>query len=110
MSNLSDTQEKIQVNMKDHDVLIAVFTMQQEMSRRMDEDRRAAQERGLTLAGEMKAIAIEQARIATEITNFKSNAQEMDKRIDNLERKSQNMDIISYALAAIAGLIAWFKP
>src|SRR5688572_8778683 len=103
----TDTQDKI--IMKDHDILIATYTLQQESLRRQDEDRRAAVERGNTIQIELRTISVEQARISTEVTNFKQDYTQMDRRFDNLESKSMRMDLISYILAAVAGLIAWFK-
>jgi len=105
--SLTDTNEKIVY--KDHDILIAVHTLQQESLRRADEDRRASVERGNQITLELRAIAVEQARISTEVTNFKNDHTDLTKRLDNLEAKSTRMDIISYILASLAGVIAWFK-
>jgi len=104
---LTDTNEKIVY--KDHDILIAVHTLQQESLRRADEDRRASVDRGNQITLELRSIAVEQARISTEVINFKQDHSELNKRLDNLEAKSVRMDIVSYILASIAGVIAWFK-
>lgn len=113
-----DTNEKILI--RDHDILISVHTLLQESIRRQDEDRRAAQENRQQMALEMKAIAIEQARISTEFSNVKQDQDDFEEliekkldgigsRISVLESKTIRMDIASYVIAAIAGLIAWFK-
>lgn len=107
MADTTSTQEKIVY--KDHDILISVHTMQQEMLRRMDEDRRDAQSHRSEMSTEMKTIAIEQTRIATEFTSVKDDQSDLAHRVEKLENKSVQMDIISYVLGTVAGLIAWFK-
>ncbi len=107
MADTTSTQDKI--IMKDHDILIATYTLQQEALRRQDEDRRASVDRGNQISLELRTISVEQARISTEVLNFKQDYTQMDRRMDNMESKSMRMDLISYALAAVAGVIAWFK-
>lgn len=107
MPDNSTTQEKIQY--KDHDILISTHTLLQDSLRRQDEDRRSAQENRQQIFLELKTIAVEQARISTELANFKSENVDLSKRMDNLEAKSIRMDLIAYVGMTIAGIIAWFK-
>jgi hypothetical protein len=101
------TQDKI--IMKDHDILIATYTLQQESLRRQDEDRRAATERGNTITVELRTIAIEQAKISTEFNNFKNDYEGLTKRMDTMETKSNRIDLAIAVGAIISGLIAWFR-
>src|SRR6266511_5510940 len=107
MPSPTDTQEKIVY--KDHDILISTHTLLQDSLRRQDEDRGSAQENRQLIFLELKTIAVEQARISTEIANSKNDNAEMSKRMDGLESKSIRMDLIAYVGMTIAGVIAWFK-
>ena len=102
-----DTKEKMMI--KDHDVLVALFTKVDDFTRRYDEDKRADAETSKNLAVELRSISLEQVRNATEIANIKKDNEARDRRQDRLETKSVNMDVIGYVLAAIAAVIAWFK-
>ena len=104
------TQEKIVY--KDHDILISVHTMQQEMLRRMDEDRRAANDSRQSLALEMKGIAIEQTRIATEFKSVKDDQSDferrVEKRLDNIDAKGVRFDLILSGAIIIGTLLGIF--
>lgn len=106
-SNLSDTNEKIV--MKDHDILIAVHTLQTELIRRFDEYIKSNDARHQQNEKEMGQIAKAQIRLDGDIINIKGMISNLDERIDKQEIKSFRMDAAGYVAVIIAGAIAWFK-
>lgn len=104
------TQEKIIY--KDHDILISVHTMQQEMLRRMDEDRRSANDSRQQLALEMKGIAIEQTRIATEFKSVQDDQTDFEKRVekrlDAIDAKGVRIDLILGAATILGTVLGIF--
>jgi hypothetical protein len=105
-TNLSDTDQKI--TMKDHDILIATYTLQQENLRRQDDDRRAAVERGQQISLELRTISIEQARITTEFKNLQDDNLTLLKRVERLESKSNVWDAVNSLGIVVSGAIGYF--
>lgn len=106
-ATMSETDKKIV--MKDHDLLIQLTTQMGDLIRRFDESNRIAAEQSKNIAVEMKGISLEQVRVSTEIKNLQNDHNDLERRMDSIETKSRNMDIISYILAAGAGFLAWFR-
>lgn len=102
-----DTGEKM--IMKDHDILIAVYTLQQEMTRRFDSYIESNNDRIGKNEQELQAVAREQIRVSGEITSLKGMYNSLDERMDKFEAKSFWMDATGYLGILIAGVIAWFK-
>src|SRR6266487_2154929 len=101
--NPTDTQEKIVY--KDHDILIALHTNMEGLIKRHDDDGRAAADRNQQIALELKTISVEQARISTEITNFKQDKAELERRMERLEAKSNIWDLVnSFGVLVSAGI------
>ena len=110
----SDTNEKIL--MKDHDVLIALYTnvgnlMGQvtALSAKLDEN----QGKNYT---EFKAIAIAQTKMEGDIAAIKGEIKDVrdelsgtNTEVGELRKKALGMDVISYFVAGMAALFAWFK-
>lgn len=105
--NLTDTGEKM--IFKDHDILIAVHTLQQEMMRRFDENTKANELRHTEHEREIRTIALNQAKLDGDITSIKGMYNSLDERIDGLENKNIWMTGASWIGIVIAGVIAWFK-
>lgn len=107
MAGVTDTQEKI--IMKDHDILIAVYTLQTDMIRRFDDYIKTNNERIDKTNQELGAVSREQIRVSGDITSIKGTISNLDERIDKLEAKNMWMIVASYIGAIVAGTIAWFK-
>jgi hypothetical protein len=104
---LTDTDRKI--IMKDHDVLIAVYTLQQEMNRRFDEYMKSNDARLVVQDKEMSEMGRTLIRIDGDITSIKGMFSNLDERIDKLEGKNLWMTVGAYIGVIVAGVIAWFK-
>jgi hypothetical protein len=105
--NTTDTQDKI--IMKDHDILIAVHTLQTEMMRRWDEYAKTNDARHEQTSRELGEISRTQIKVDGDITSVKGMFNTLDERVDKLESKNLWMTIASYIGIIIAGVIAWFK-
>lgn len=103
----TDTDKRIIT--KDHDILIAVYTLQTDMMRRLDEYMKTNNERIDKTNQELGAVSREQIRVSGDITNIKGNINSLDERIDRLEAKNLWMTGASYVGVIVAGAIAWFK-
>jgi hypothetical protein len=107
VAELTDTNEKIL--MKDHDILIALHTQNAELIRRVDLLSTQLSDSQKANYSEFKIVAISQTKLESNIEALFGKAREQDQRMDAMEGKSRNMDIISYILATVAALVAWFK-
>lgn len=105
--DLTDTGEKMQF--KDHDILIAVHTLQQEMMRRLDEQSKAYDLRHAAHEREIHAISINQTQVNGDITSVKGMVNSLDERIDRLESKNLWLTAGSYIGVIVASAIAWFR-
>jgi hypothetical protein len=105
--DMSDTDKKI--ILRDHDILIAVHTLLGEMTRRLDDYINTSRDERERAAVEMKELSIHQARLESTNEGLHASYGALSGRMGKLEDKSVKMDLIGYALAAIAGLLAWFK-
>lgn len=104
---LTDTDRKI--IMKDHDVLIAVYTLQQEMNRRFDAYIQSNDERLTNQSREIGEMSRTLIRVDGDIAQMKGMYSNLDERIDKLESKNLWMTAAAYIGVIIAGVIAWFK-
>jgi hypothetical protein len=104
---LTDTDKKI--IMKDHDVLIAVYTLQQEMNRRFDEYMKANDARLVLQDKEVSEMGRTLIRIDGDIATIKGMFSNLDERIDKLESKNLWMTAAAYIGVIVAAVIAWFK-
>lgn len=104
---LTDTDRKI--IMKDHDVLIAVYTLQQEMNRRFDSYIQSNDERLSVQSKEVSEIGRTLIRLDGDIAQIKGMFSNLDERIDKLENKNLWMTVGAYVGVIVAGVIAWFK-
>ena len=93
MPDLTDTDKRVLV--KDHDILIAVYTQLADMSRRFDENVRYQQENSQTLATELKGLAVEQARVSTQLKSVEVEQEQIGKRMDRMESKSNVWDVVN---------------
>ncbi len=107
MADLTSTQDKI--NMKDHDILIAVHTLQMESMRRFDDYLKSNEERHRSNEREVGEMARNLIRTDGDITQIKGMVNALDERIDKLESKNLWMTAGSYVGVIIAGVIAWLK-
>ena len=104
---LTDTDRKI--IMKDHDVLIAVYTLQQEMNRRFDAYIESNDKRLASYSQEIGEMGRTLIRLDGDITQVKGMFSNLDERIDKLESKNLWMTAAAYIGVIVAGVIAWFK-
>ena len=104
---LTDTDRKI--IMKDHDVLIAVYTLQQEMIRQLSEYIKSNDERHRTTEKEVSEMSRTIIRLDGDITSVKEMFHSIDERVDKLESKNLWMTVGAYIGVIVAGVIAWFK-
>ena len=104
---LTDTDRKI--IMKDHDVLIAVYTLQQEMNRRFDAYIESNDKRLASYSQEIGEMGRTLIRLDGDITQVKGMFSNLDERIDKLESKDLWMTAAAYIGVIVAGVIAWFK-
>jgi hypothetical protein len=104
---LTETGEKIVL--KDHDILIAVHTLQTEMMRRFDDYAKVNDERHSSHVRELHTLSIDQVKINGDIAQIKGMYSTIDERIDKLEAKNLWMTAGSYLGVIVAGTIAWFK-
>lgn len=95
--------------LKDHDLLVATYTLQQELSRQFGEYIRANDERVRTNEKDIQAASLNQARIDGEIMSMKGMISRLDERLDGQEKTSLGMNVGGYIGIIIAGVIAWFK-
>ena len=95
--------------LRDHDLLVATYTLQQELSRQFGEYIRANDERVLANDKQIQSVNINQARLDGEILSIKGLISRLDERIDEQERRSLGMNVGGYVGIIIAGVIAWFK-
>jgi peptidoglycan hydrolase CwlO-like protein len=95
--------------MKDHDVLIAVYTLQQEMNRRFDSYIQSNDERLSAQSKEVSEIGRTLIRLDGDIAQIKGMFSNLDERIDKLENKNLWMTVGAYIGVIVAGVIAWFK-
>jgi len=104
---LTDTDRKI--IMKDHDVLIAVYTLQQEMNRRFDAYIESNDKRLASYSQEIGEMGRTLIRLDGDISQVKGMFSNLDERIDKLESKNLWMTAAAYIGVIVAGVIAWFK-
>ena len=104
---LTDTDRKI--IMKYHDVLIAVYTLQQEMNRRFDAYIESNDKRLASYSQEIGEMGRTLIRLDGDITQVKGMFSNLDERIDKLESKNLWMTAAAYIGVIVAGVIAWFK-
>jgi len=95
--------------LKDHDLLVATYTLQQELSRQFGEYIRANDEKVRMNEKNIQAAELNQARLDGEILSLKGMISRLDERMDGQERTSLGMNIGGYIGIIIAGAIAWFK-
>ena len=91
--NMGDTDQKI--TYKDHDILVSLHTLVDQLVKQRDEDRRAEADRNQQLALELKTVAVEQARITSTLQNFERDRVSLERRIEKLETKSNMWDTIN---------------
>lgn len=95
--------------LKDHDLLVATYTLQQELSRQFGEYIRANDERVRNNDKAIQAASLNQARMDGEILSIKGMIDRLDERIDSQEKTSLWMNVGGYIGIIVAGVIAWFK-
>ena len=99
------------INMKDHDILIATYTLQQEMIRRLDEYIKSNDERHQHTNDEMNATRRAQVRIDGDIVSVKGMWNSLDEKVDRevgqLGERLSKVEVNSkwFNVAAIIGSI-----
>lgn len=93
----------------DHDLLVRNVTLQEVLIRRVEEYIKSNNERLETTERGLKEISINQVRLDGDITTIKGWQSSLEDKLENLEKKQGRMDVISYAIGAIAAVIAYFK-
>lgn len=96
MSNDTD-----KINLQDHDLLIAVYTLQQEFNRRLDEYIKIDNEKHTRTTSEIQSLNIAQTRVDGEITSMKGMWNTLDERIDSIDTLNKWLSV-----AALIGAIA----
>ena len=105
--SMTDTDRKI--ILKDHDVLIAVYTLQQEMNRRFDEYMKDNNARLAATDKEVGDMGRTLIRVDSDLAQIKGMYNNLDERMDRIESKSIWMNVGGYIGVIVAGVIAWFK-
>lgn len=105
-ANLTDTDKRIV--MKDHDILIQLTTQMAELIRRFDENVRYQMEQDKSYALEMKSVAVEQARVTSDLKSVHDEQAQMSRRIEKLENKSNIWDLVNSFGVAVSLAIGYF--
>ena len=105
------------INMKDHDILIATYTLQQELIRRFDDYIKSNEARHTQTEKELSEAGRHRTRIDGEISSLKgaiSNSDEklsnrivaMEDRIEKAEVSSRWLNVAAVVGSIIAGTIS----
>ena len=97
------------IDLKDHDILIATYTLQKELMRRFDDYVKANDELHKETSSKISEMGKSQIRVDGDITILKGMFSTLDERLDELEKKNIIMSAAAGIGALIAGAIAWLK-
>jgi hypothetical protein len=109
MSDLTDTKDKIQAQMKDHDILIGLYTLYQEMSRRLDDTIKSNNEILTSLRSEVRAISDNEIRLDGRMKALEQSQCDLQGHVDKLQSRNTWLDAAGIIGAIIAAAIAWFR-
>ena len=102
-----DTNEKIL--MKDHDILIALHTQNQEAMRKLDSLSMQLSESQKNNYIEFKAVAVSQTKLEGDIEAIQKKDTEQDKRMDTMDTRWKVGDVAVGIGTVLALILAWFK-
>ena len=102
-----DTNEKIL--MKDHDILIALHTQNQELIRRVDSLSIQLSDNQKNNYLEFKAVAVSQTKLEGDVEAIQKKDIEQDKRMDTMDTRWKVGDIAVGIGTVLALILAWFK-
>lgn len=87
--SIGEDMANTDINMKDHDILIATYTLQQELVRRFDEYIKSNDERHQRASVELNETRRKQVQFDGEIVNVKGLVSNLDEKI---ERECEQMN------------------
>ena len=102
-----DTNEKIL--MRDHDILIALHTQNQELIRRVDSLSGQLSDNQKNNYLEFKAVAVSQTKLEGDVESLQKKNDEQDKRMDTMDTRWKVGDIAVGIGTILALVLAWFK-
>lgn len=107
MGNPADTNEKIL--MKDHDILIALHTQNQELIRRVDSLSLQINSTQESNYREFRTVAVNQAKLDGDVKALQTKNEEQDARMEKMDTRWKIGDIIIAIGTITTFFVAWFK-
>ena len=95
-----------QINLKDHDILIATYTLQQEIIRRFDDYIKSNEEIHARTATEMNELSRNQIKTDGEILSLKGMVSNLDERVDKSESNNRWMSVAAIIGSIIAAALS----
>lgn len=105
-TDMSDTDKKI--IMKDHDILVALYALFQQMSQRFDEYTKSNDAILSSMRGELKAVSDNEIRLDGRMKALEQSQCDLQGHVDKLQAKNGWLDAAGIIGVIIAGVIAWF--
>jgi len=100
------SEEPQDIAMKDHDLLIATYTLQKELIRQFGEFTKTNNERQTKFTTELNEIGRNQVKLDGEIVSIKGMWSALDERIDKSESTNKWLAVAAVLGSIIAGALS----